>query len=288
MVAKNTIFSPKTTLNCNGKLLDISSPKIMGIINVTPDSFYDGGFINNEKELLLLSEKMLNEGASILDIGGISTRPGADSISIEEELNRVISSISLIKKQFPGVIISIDTYRSKVAEEAIIHGASMVNDISAGSFDANLFETVARYKVPYILMHMQGTPQSMQEQPHYEDVVMEVFEFFKQKIFELNTLGVYDLLIDPGFGFGKTIAHNYQLLKQLSVFHVFGYPILAGLSRKSMICKVLKVDPPKALPGTIVLNTIALLHGATILRVHDVREAKETIKLIEAMNNDGV
>jgi len=270
----------KTLLNCRGRLLDLSSPQAMGIINVTPDSFYDGGKIKSDSDLLSLSEKMLKEGAAILDVGGMSTRPGAEEISVEEELHRVIPAINLIHKNFPNVIISIDTCRSKVAEEAVNAGASMVNDISAGRFDENFLKTISKLKVPYVLMHMQGTPDTMQANPQYEDVVKEVFDFLKEKIFQLNQLGLYDIIIDPGFGFGKTVEHNFQLLNHLEVFKILGLPILAGLSRKSMICKVLKVNPDKALNGTTALNAIALMKGGKLLRVHDVKEAREVIELM--------
>lgn len=284
MAAKNTIFSTKTTLNCNGQLLDISKPVVMGIINVTPDSFYDGGVLHNEKEVLERSEKMLKEGASILDVGGASSRPGAPFVSEEIELQRVIPAIDAVRKNFPGTIISIDTWRSTVAEEAVKHGASIVNDISAGSFDQYLWTVVAALKVPYVLMHMQGKPAEMQVNPTYENVVKEVLEFFKVKIFELNKIGIHDLILDPGFGFGKTVSHNFKLLNDLEIFRMFGLPVLTGVSRKSLICKVLKVNSDKALNGTSVLNTIALLHGAAILRVHDVREAMETIQLTEELH----
>ena len=278
---KNTMNSQKTLLNCSGRLLDLSSPQIMGIINVTPDSFYDGGRLKTEKDILVLAEKMLKEGAAILDIGGTSTRPGAHEVSEEDELARVITPLENIHRNFPEAIISIDTSRSKVAETAVNTGASIVNDISAGGFDENLLPTVSKLKVPYVLMHMQGTPQTMQLHPKYQDVVREVFEFLKEKMLKLHQLGIHDILIDPGFGFGKTVEHNFQLLHHLDVFKILGLPILAGLSRKSMICKVLKVNPDKALNGTSVLNTIALLKGAKVLRVHDVKEAREVIELIK-------
>ncbi|MEO6166289.1 MAG: dihydropteroate synthase [Chitinophagales bacterium] len=284
MAAKNTIFSTKTTLNCRGRTLDLSTPIVMGIINVTPDSFYDGGKLSTEKELLLYAEKMLLEGAAILDVGGASTRPGANEVTAEEELSRVIPAISAISKQFPEAIIAVDTFRSDVLKAAVEYGASISNDISGGEQDINLWKTVAELKVPYVLMHMQGTPATMQSNPQYEEVVKEIFDWMKRKIVQLNELGIHDILLDPGFGFGKTVAHNFRLLHQLSVFRLFGLPILAGVSRKSMICKVLKVNPERALNGTSVLNAIALLKGAAVLRVHDVKEAKETIQLIQELN----
>lgn len=284
MTAKNTIFSTKTTLNCRGKLLDISGPLVMGIINVTPDSFYDGGKWKDEKKLLLQAEKMLQEGASILDIGGMSSRPGAAALSEEEELSRLIPAVDAIHRRFPNAVISADTYRSGVLRRAVDHGASIANDISGGTSDPALWQTVAELKVPYLLMHMQGLPATMQSNPQYDDVVREVFDWMKMKIVQLQRVGIQDVVIDPGFGFGKSMSHNFQLLSALPVFRLFGLPILAGISRKSMICQLLKLHPDKALNGTTVLNTIALLNGATLLRVHDVREAKEAIQLIEQLH----
>lgn len=285
MAAKNTIFSTKTTFNCRGRLLDLSAPVVMGIVNVTPDSFYDGGKLNTEKDLLVHTEKMLKSGAGILDVGGMSSRPGANVVTEEEELTRVIPAIDTISKHFPGAIISVDTWRSKVVREAVDHGASMANDISAGELDENLWTTVAALKLPYVLMHMKGIPADMQSDPQYDDVVKEVFEFFRHKMLKLNAMGIHDIILDPGFGFGKTVEHNFQLLRHLHTFQMFGLPILAGVSRKSMICKVLKINPEKALNGTTVLNAVALLNGASILRVHDVKEAKETIQLIKKLHD---
>ncbi|MCY7411153.1 MAG: dihydropteroate synthase, partial [Chitinophagales bacterium] len=242
--------------------------------------FYDGGKLKSDVDILLKAEQMLKEGAAILDVGGMSSKPNAAMISEEDELYRVIAPIKLMHQKFPEAIISVDTFRSKVAVEAVNAGASIINDISAGRFDENFLPTVAKLKTPYILMHMQGTPQTMQQAPVYEDAVKEVFDFLQHKIFELQQLGIHDIVIDPGFGFGKTVEHNFQLLQHLDVFKTLGLPILAGLSRKSMICKVLKVNPDKALNGTTALNAVALMKGAKILRVHDVKEAKETISLI--------
>jgi len=284
MAAKNTIFSTKTTFNCHGHLLDLAVPVVMGIINVTPDSFYDGGRWNSEKELLLHAEKMLNEGARLLDIGGMSSRPGATEVTEEEELRRVVPAIVALNKNFPHAILSIDTWRSTVLNEAVAAGASMVNDISGGSKDPALWKTVAQLKIPYILMHMQGEPSTMQLNPAYQHAVREIFDWFKEKILQLNSCGIYDIILDPGFGFGKTVKHNFQLLHQLSVFQLFGLPILAGVSRKSMICKTLNLKPVQALNGTTVVNTIALLNGASILRVHDVKEALEAIHLIKELH----
>jgi dihydropteroate synthase len=288
MNAKNTEFSTKTTLNCNGLLLDISKPAVMGIINTTPDSFYQSAKKISVHDVLILAEKMIKEGAAILDVGGMSSRPGATFVEEEEELVRVIPAIEAIHSHFPNQIISIDTCKSRVAHEAIFSGASMVNDISAGAFDKNLWQTVAALKVPYVLMHMQGTPATMQAKPTYYDVVKEVVEFFKQNIFRLNSFGIFDIILDPGFGFGKTVSHNYKLLNQFEIFNLFGLPLMAGLSRKSLICKVLKVNPAHALNGTTVLNTLSLLKGAKILRVHDVMQAQEAIKLIEALDDAAI
>lgn len=284
MAAKNTIFSTKTTFNCRGRLLDISSPAVMAIINVTPDSFYDGGKWNSEKELLFHAEQLLKEGAQILDVGGMSSRPGSSVIPESEELNRVIPVIKALNRNFPDTIISIDTWRTKVLMEAADAGASIANDISGGTLDAEYWKVVAQYKLPYVLMHMQGSPDTMQANPSYQDVVREVFEWFKMKIIQLNQLGIHDIILDPGFGFGKTVQHNFQLLNQLHVFRLFGLPILSGLSRKSMICRVLKISPEQALNGTTALNTVALMNGTSLLRVHDVKEAKETIQLIQELH----
>lgn len=284
MAAKNTIFSTKTTLNCRGRLLDLATPVVMGIINVTPDSFYDGGKLQGEKEVLLQAEKMLKEGAAILDVGGYSTRPGATVVSEETEMQRVIPAIAAISKNFPETILSIDTFRSRVLINGVNHGAAIANDVSGGTMDANLWAIVAEMKLPYLLMHMQGTPATMQANPAYENVVLEVFDWLKEKVLQLNALGIHDIIVDPGFGFGKSLAHNFCLLKELHTLRVTGLPILAGMSRKSMVCKALNVDPKDALNGTTVLNTIALLNGVSILRVHDVKEAKEAIQLIQHLH----
>lgn len=278
------MFSEKTLIHCGGKLLDLSTPKVMGILNVTPDSFYPESRLMNEAEVLQLAEQMRQDGAAILDVGGLSTRPGAEEISVDEELHRVIPAIRKILKEFPDAIVSIDTFRSKVAEEAVAAGATMVNDISAGRLDADFLTTIAKLKIPYVLMHMQGTPQTMQENPSYESVVNDVFNFLKKRLIQLNRLGIHDIILDPGFGFGKSVEHNYQLLKHLSVLRTLGLPVLAGLSRKSMICKVLHANPANALNGTTALHAVALLQGAKILRVHDVKEAVETIELMAALH----
>lgn len=267
------------TLNCKGKILVMDDPIIMGIINMTPDSFYSGSRSNALDDLLFRAEKMLREGAGILDVGGQSTRPNSTQISADEEMQRVIPAIEAICKNFPQQIVSIDTFYAKVAREAVNAGAGMVNDVSAGSLDKELISTVAELQVPYVLMHMPGTPQTMQNLPSYKNVTLEVFDFLIYKLAELIKAGIHDLIVDPGFGFGKTAAHNFQLLKELSCFSQLKKPLMVGLSRKATIYKTLGITPEEALNGTTVMHTIALLNGANILRVHDVKEAVETIKL---------
>lgn len=269
----------KQTLNCQGRLLDISGPLVMGILNLTPDSFFDGGKYSSIDAVLEQTEKILKEGAAIVDIGGMSSRPGAVLISEEEELSRVLPAVEVIVKQFPHAIISVDTFRAAVAKQTVAAGASIINDIYAGRFDEMMFETVAMLGTPYIIMHMQGNPSNMQKAPTYDDVTREVLDFFIPKIGQLRSLGVKDIVIDPGFGFGKSLEHNYQLLNNLHIFRITDLPILAGVSRKSMICKVLGVKPELALNGTTALHMVALQQGARLLRVHDVKEAVETIKL---------
>jgi len=269
----------KQTINCRGRLLDLSHPIVMGILNLTPDSFFDGGRYLDEAAMLRQVEKMLAEGATILDLGGMSSRPGAVLISEEEELGRVLPAVEALLRRFPDAVISVDTFRSKVASEAVAAGASIINDIYAGRFDENMFETVAVLGVPYIMMHMQGDPDNMQQSPAYGDVVKDVLHFFIKKLGKLRALGVKDVIADPGFGFGKSVKHNYQLLNNLHIFRMTELPILAGISRKSMICKVLHVNPEHALNGTTALHMVALQQGARILRAHDVREAMETIRL---------
>ena len=270
------------TLNCNGRLLVFDMPLVMGIINATPDSFYEDSRQQTVDAILRQAEKMIKDDADVLDIGGQSTRPGSSVVGAEEELKRVIGAIKAIHHNFPETFISIDTYFSLVAKEAVAAGASIINDISAGSMDENMFATVAALQVPYVLMHMKGTPQAMQESPRYDNVTREVLDFFIGKIDELKKAGINDIIIDPGFGFGKTIAHNFELLRNLAVFKIIDHPLLLGISRKSTIYKTLAVQPTEALNGTTVLNTIGLMNGASILRVHDVKEAKETIKLTAA------
>ncbi len=271
------------TINCKGKLLDLTSPKVMGILNITPDSFFDGGKYTNDHAVLVQAEKMLNEGATFIDVGAYSSRPRAKHISEEEELQRILPVIELLVKTFPDILISVDSFRSRVAKESINAGATMINDISGGQMDANMFTTVAELQVPYIIMHMQGTPQNMQQNPQYENVVTEVISFFAEQLFKLRKLKVNDVIIDVGFGFGKTLDHNYELLKNLPLFKNLEVPILTGLSRKSMLYKLLGNSPQEALNATTVANTIALLNGTHILRVHDVKEAVEAVTLVNQL-----
>lgn len=269
------------TLNCNGLLIDLTIPKIMGIINVTPDSFYDGGKSFSEKNIIAQAEKMLAEGATFLDIGGYSTRPNADDISENEEIDRVVSGIEVILKYFPYTLISVDTFRSEVAKRAIDVGAVIVNDVSGGDMDPNMFETIAKLRVPYILMHMRGTPKTMTKLTNYGNVTLDVLKDLSEKIGRVRAAGINDIIIDPGFGFAKNRHQSFEILNNLELFKNLGTPILAGISRKSLIYKTLEISPQNALNGTTVLNTIALLKGANLLRVHDVKEAVECVKLIE-------
>ncbi len=266
-------------------VMNFSSPTIMGILNITKDSFYDGGKYEYEKAWLERTEKMINEGASIIDIGAESTRPGAKKIEVEAEISKLLPVIKSIKKHFPNTIISIDTYHSKTAQKCVETGADIINDISGGTIDKEMFPTIAKLKVPYILMHIKGTPQDMQKNPHYENVTTAVNEFFQDRIQQLNELGFDDIILDPGFGFGKTVSHNYQLMNELEVFTQQKHPVLVGISRKSMINKVLDCTPEEALNGTTVLNTISLLKGAKILRVHDVKAAMETLKIVQQLQS---
>ena len=274
------------TINCKGKLLNLDSPIVMGILNVTPDSFYDGGNLSNEDKIIAKADQMLKEGATILDIGGYSSKPGAEEVSEKEEIERVVPAIKQIISQFPEAIISADTFRSAVAREAVNAGASIINDISAGDLDTDMFATVRELQVPYCIMHMQGNPKTMQENPTYENVVTEVFFSLSKKVELLRKMGVNDILIDPGFGFGKTIEHNYEILNNLNHFSLMNLPILVGVSRKSMIYKVLQNTPTEALNGTTALNSFALTKGANILRVHDVKEAQETIYLFNKLTQN--
>lgn len=273
------------TLNCKGRILTLDSPLVMGILNMTPDSFYQGSRNAGKDELLRNASKMIEDGADILDIGGQSTRPGAKAITVDEELHRVVSAISVLKAEFPDAVISVDTYRSKVAKEAVDAGASILNDISAGSLDDKMIETVAALKVPYVLMHMRGTPETMQQFTQYENLVREVIDYFIAKLEMLKKAGIGDIIIDPGIGFAKTAEQNFQLLKNLQQLGILGHPILAGISRKATIYKTLRITADEALNGTTVLNTVALLNGASILRVHDVKETREAVTLVRQLVN---
>ncbi|MCH2217584.1 MAG: dihydropteroate synthase [Flavobacteriales bacterium] len=273
------------TINCKGTLVDFSSPKVMGILNITPDSFFDGGKYQHKKAILTQTEKMLKEGATFIDVGAYSSRPGADHVSEEEELRRILPAVALLLREFPDIYLSIDTFRSRVAKKTIEAGAAVINDISGGNMDALMFKTIAQLQVPYILMHMQGTPQTMQNHPRYEHITTDLIQFFSEKMDELRRLQINDVIVDVGFGFGKTILHNFQLLKELHHFQTFNLPLLAGVSRKSMLYKTLNIHPNDALNATTSANTIALLQGANILRVHDVKEAVECIKIVEQLAN---
>jgi|SRR5688572_19795577 len=281
------LFNKSQLINCRGKLLDLSVPKVMGILNITPDSFFDGGKFTEEKAIIKQAGKMLAEGADIIDIGAHSSRPGAKMVAESTELKRLLPAIKAVLKKYPQTIISVDTYRASVAKKAIETGASIINDISGGDLDKEMFKTVASLKVPYILMHMEGTPGDMQQNPVYENVVNEVLTSLMKRVSTLRKLGVTDVIADPGFGFGKTVSHNYALLNHLDAFRVLDCPVLVGISRKSMICKVLGINPEKALNGTTALNMVALQKGASILRVHDVKEAVEVVKLFREMKKVG-
>ena len=277
--AKDTFFRTSYSLQLRGEIVELNTPKVMGILNVTPNSFYDGG--KHLDQFLMQTEKMINEGAFIIDVGGASTKPGAETPSLQEELERVIPVIEQIRKTFPETYISVDTYRAEVAKQAVAAGADIVNDVSAGRIDPDLLQIVADLKVPYILMHMQGDPATMQDNPTYDNVTQDVIFELSEVLGRLRRMGVADVIIDPGFGFGKSVEHNFQLLRELKYFQLFNVPILAGLSRKSMINKVLGTSPQNALNGTSALNTIALMNGAKLLRVHDVKEAMQCIQLVE-------
>jgi dihydropteroate synthase len=271
------------TINCKGQLVNLSTPKVMGILNITPDSFYDGGQYHHEKDILQHVEKMLIEGATFIDIGAYSSRPGAVHISEDEELKRIIPIVRLLLHKFPKILISIDTFRSTVARACIKEGAALINDISAGEMDSNMFKIIGELNVPYIMMHMKGTPKNMQHNPTYKNVTQDVLLYFSERITLARQHNINDLIIDPGFGFGKTTAHNYQLLNDLDIFRNINLPILVGASRKSMIYNILNTDAQNALNGTTVINTLALYKGASILRVHDVKEAVECVNLINQL-----
>jgi dihydropteroate synthase len=272
------------TININGYMLDLSTPKVMGILNLTPDSFFEDSRMQTEKQVAQRVKQMLAEGADILDVGAYSSRPGADNVSAEEEMRRLREGLTVIRKEAPDAIVSVDTFRADVARMCIEeYGVAIVNDISGGEMDNQMFATIARARVPYIIMHMQGTPQDMQEAPHYENVLKEVMLSMANKVEKLHEMLVNDIIIDPGFGFGKTLAHNFELMAHLDEFEVFELPVLVGVSRKSMIYKTLGISPQEALNGSTVLHTIALNKGANILRVHDVKEAVQAIKLWQSV-----
>lgn len=284
MSFKDTFFSKIRSLNCGGKLLDLSTPRIMGILNVTPDSFYDGGKYTTSDRIRIQMTKIINEGADIIDIGGISTRPGAKPVSEKEELNRIIPVIKMVRELYPQTIISVDTYRSGIARLVVKDFAvEIINDISGGELDKRMHETIAELKVPYIIMHMRGNPETMQTFTNYKDIIKEMIGYFAKKTDHLFKLGARDLIIDPGFGFSKTTGQNFYLLNHLESFQLFELPLMVGLSRKSMLYKTLQTSPDEVLNGTTILHTIALMKGANILRVHDVKEATQVIILTEKL-----
>lgn len=270
-----------TLINVNGHLLDLSTPCVMGILNVTPDSFFSGSRKQTEEEIALRAQQIMEQGGGIIDLGAYSSRPGAAHVSSAEEMERLRFALKVINRELPGAVLSVDTFRADVAAMCVEeYGVAIVNDIAGGELDARMFDTVARLNVPYIMMHMKGTPQTMQEAPHYDNLIKEVFLYFSEKVAQLHALGVKDVILDPGFGFAKTLAHNYQLMSCLKDFAVFELPLLVGISRKSMITKLLHLEPSDALNGTTVLHTYALLHGANILRVHDVAEAVQAVRIV--------
>lgn len=274
-------------INVNGSLLDLSQPRVMGILNVTPDSFYAGSRTQTEAEIVRRVKQIVSEGAAIIDIGAYSSRYNADNVSAREEMERLRMGLKILFEIQPDAVVSVDTFRADVARMCVEeYGVAIINDIAAGEMDANMFHTVAALNVPYIMMHMQGTPQSMQQHPHYDNLLKEVFLYFARKVQQLRDLGVKDIILDPGFGFGKTMEHNYELLSHLEEFRIFELPLLVGVSRKSMIYRLLDITPQEALNGTTVLDTICLLKGADILRVHDVKEAVETVRIVQAMRNN--
>ena len=273
------------TINCKGKLIDLSTPKVMGILNLTPDSFYDGGKLTCETTIVSQVEKMLTEGATFLDLGGYSSRPGAAFVSEEEEVKRILPVISLILKEFPEALLSIDTFRSNIAKQCIEAGAAMINDISGGSIDTEMLTTIAELQVPYSMMHMRGTPETMMQNTHYKELTKEILFYFSEKIAKAFTFGINDIIIDPGFGFSKTIDQNFELLSNLELFKSLDLPLLVGISRKSMIHKTLRISANEALNGTTALHSITLFKGASILRVHDVKEATECINLIQNLKS---
>ena len=274
------------TINCKGDLIDLTHPKVMGVLNLTPDSFYDGGRYTDEKSILIQAEKMLGEGATFIDVGAYSSRPGAVDISQDEELSRILPIVEMLLREFPEIILSIDTFRSVVAQKCLEAGAAVINDISAGKLDDNMLPVVAEYRVPYIMMHMRGTPRTMKGQTSYENLLVDILHYFSERIAAARALGVVDIIVDPGFGFAKTLEQNYALLSKLELFQNLEVPILAGLSRKSMIYKTLGTTAEKALNGTTALNMVALMYGANLLRVHDVKEAVECIGLVKMLSEN--
>ncbi|KAA6314656.1 Dihydropteroate synthase [termite gut metagenome] len=269
------------SINVNGYLLDLSVPQVMGVLNVTPDSFYVGSRVQTDAEIASRAKQILDEGASIIDIGAYSSRPNAEHITAQEEMSRLRRGLEILNRNHPDAIISVDTFRANVAEMCVKeYGVAIINDISGGKMDSRMFETTAHLQVPYIITHIQGTPQNMQQAPHYDNLIKEVFMFFSKKVQQLRDIGVKDIILDPGFGFGKTIEHNYELMRHLEDFKIFELPVLVGISRKSLITSLLNITPQEALNGTVVLNTISLMKGARIIRVHDVKEAVESVKII--------
>lgn len=282
----NKFLKRKNTIQLNGKIIDLSNPVVMGILNVTPDSFFDGGRYTTEKQVLERAEEILEQGAMIIDIGAITTQPGSEGISSKDEIDRLLPAVKAVKKAFPEAFVSIDTYRSWVALKIIEDcGPCMVNDVTGGNFDSNMYETIGKLRVPYILMHMKGNPLIMQNNPDYDDVIRDISSFFADRVKRLTKAGVNDVIIDPGFGFGKNLLHNYDLLNRLDSFKVFQLPLMVGISRKSMIHKLLEISPKEALNGTSVVNTLALMGGADILRVHDVREAVEAVRILNMLKS---
>jgi dihydropteroate synthase len=278
----------KRYINVKGRLLDLSIPKVMGILNITPDSFFKGSRISNDEEIISTAGMMLNDGADIIDIGGYSTRPGAAFVPFEEERRRVIQAVRLIRHNYKDAVISVDTFRSGIAYEAVTEaGADIINDVTGGEADSEMFGTIIRLNVPCVLMHMKGTPGRMEENPVYDDVISDILEWFGKRVYRLRSSGVKDIIIDPGFGFGKTPGNNYEILKRLADLSVAGLPVMVGISRKSMIWKTLGIKPDESLNGTSVLNTFALMNGADIIRVHDVKEAVQAVKLFIALKNSG-
>ena len=269
------------SINCRGRLIELESPKVMGILNLTPDSFYDGGKYQEQTDVLKRVEAMLSEGADFIDVGAYSSRPGAKHVSLDEERSRLMPALAAITKEFEDALVSVDTFRSEIARESVEHGACMINDISAGSLDPRMFETIGELQVPYIVMHMRGTPQTMQQNTRYDNLVKEVITYFSEKVFALRKFGVNDIIIDPGYGFSKTLEQNYEMLGRSELFKALELPVLTGLSRKSMLYKVLKTGPEEVLAATTAAQSIALLKGTDILRVHDVKEAVQTVRIVE-------